>query len=42
MLAKDAEQGWISRLATRYRKTVEEYKDMENNFYSNNSPNDNL
>ena len=26
----------------RCRKAVEEYKDMENNFYSNNAPNDNL
>jgi hypothetical protein len=28
-----------SRLCTRYKKAVEEYKDVENDFYSNNSPN---
>jgi len=25
-----------------YRKVVEKYRDIENDFYSNNSPNDNL
>jgi len=29
-------------LCTRYRKVVEEYKDIENDFYSNNSLNDAL
>jgi len=28
--------------ATRYRKTLEEYKDIENEFYSNDSLNDDL
>jgi hypothetical protein len=32
----------ISRLHTRYKKAVEEYKDIENDFYSNNSLNDDL
>jgi hypothetical protein len=30
------------RLRTRYRKAVGEYKDIENDFYSNDSPNDDL
>ena len=42
MIAKDREKGWLSRLHTRYRKIVGKYKDMENNFYSNDSPNDDL
>jgi hypothetical protein len=31
-----------SLLCIRYTKAVGEYKDIENNFYSNGSPNDNL
>jgi len=42
MLTKDGEQGWIFKLHTRYRKAVGKYKDMKNNFYSNDSPNDDL
>ena len=42
MLAKDGEQGWLSRLHKRYRKAVGEYKNMENDIYSNDSPNDDL
>ena len=26
----------------RYRKAIEDYKDIENDFYSNDSPNDDL
>jgi hypothetical protein len=32
----------LSRLRTRYRKVIEEYKDIKNNFYSNDSLNDDL
>jgi hypothetical protein len=42
LLAKDGERGWLSRLGTRYKKAVGEYKDIENDFYSNDSPNDDL
>ena len=42
MLAKDGEQGWLSRLHKRYRKAVGKYKNMENDIYSNDSPNDDL
>ena len=41
-LAKDEERGWLSRLRTRFRKAVGEYKDIENDFYWNDSPNDDL
>ena len=41
-LAKDGERGWLSRVRTRYRKAVEGYKDIENNFYSNDFLNDDL
>jgi hypothetical protein len=40
-----ASQRWRARIAllrTRYRKAVEEYKDIENDFYSKNSLNDDL
>ena len=37
MLVKDGEQGWFFRLHKRYTKAVEKYKDMENDFYSNDS-----
>jgi hypothetical protein len=39
-LVKDGEREMLSRLPTRYRKAVGEYKDIKNNFYSNNSLND--
>ena len=42
MLVKDGEQGWLSRLHKRYRKAIEKYKDIENDFYSNNSLDDDL
>jgi hypothetical protein len=32
----------LSKLRVRYRKAVGEYKDIENNFYSDNSLNDDL
>jgi hypothetical protein len=31
---------WLSRVHTIYRKIVEEQKDIENDFYANDSPND--
>jgi len=40
LLAKDRERGWLSRLRTRYRKAVGEYKDIEDDFYSNDCLND--
>jgi hypothetical protein len=42
LLAEDGERGWLSRLSTRYQIDVGEYKDIENNFYSNDPPNDDL
>ena len=42
MLAIDEEQGWLSRLYKRYIKAIGKYKDMKNNFYSNNPSNDDL
>jgi hypothetical protein len=41
-LAKDGERELFYRLRTRYRKAVEERKDIENIFYSNDSLNDDL
>ena len=41
-LAKDEEQEWLSRSCTRHRKAVKKHKDAENNFYSNDSLNDDL
>ena len=38
MLAKDGEREWISRLC----KAVGEYKDIESDFHSNDSLNDDL
>jgi len=38
-LAKNRRQEWLSRLRTRYRKNVGMPKDIESNFYGNNSPN---
>jgi hypothetical protein len=35
LLAKDEERELLSRLRTRYRKAVGEYKDIENNFTQN-------
>ena len=40
--AKDGEWEFLSKLCTRYIKVVGEYKDTENNFYSNDSLNDDL
>jgi hypothetical protein len=36
------ERGCLSKLRTRYRKAVGEYKYIESDFYSNGSPNDDL
>ena len=41
-LAKNRRREWLSRVRTRYRKTVGEWKDIENDFYANDSPNDDL
>jgi hypothetical protein len=41
-LAKDGERGRLSRVCTRYKKSVRGYKDIESDFYSNDSPNDDL
>jgi hypothetical protein len=41
-LVKDRKQEWLSRVQTRYRKAIGEWKDIEINFYANDSPNDNL
>jgi len=38
-LAKDEERGWLSRLRTRYGKAVGDHRDIESDFYSNDSPN---
>jgi hypothetical protein len=35
-------QDWLSRVNIRYRKSVERYKDIVSDFYSNGSPNDEL
>jgi hypothetical protein len=42
LASQDGERGWLSRLRTRYRKVVGEYKDIESNFYSNDSLHDDL
>jgi hypothetical protein len=42
LLAKDRKREWLSRVQTRYRKTVGEWKDIKNDFYANDSPNDDL
>ena len=42
MFSKDGEEGWLSRLQIKYRRAVGKNKDMENNFHSNDSSNDNL
>ena len=41
-LAEDEERECLFRLRTKYRKTVEGYKNIENDFYSHDSPNDDL
>ena len=41
MLGKDGEQD-SSLLHKRYKNSVEKYKNIENEFYSNDSPNDAL
>jgi hypothetical protein len=33
---------WLSRVCTRYRKTDGKQKDIESDFYANDSPNNNL
>ena len=42
LYSKDGEPEWFSRLHTKYRKVVGKYKDIENDFYSNDSLNDDL
>jgi hypothetical protein len=37
-LAKNREREWLSRVRTKYRKTVDEWKDIECDFYANDSP----
>jgi tRNA(His) 5'-end guanylyltransferase len=39
---KNRRQEWLSRARMRYRKTVEKWKDIENDFYANDFPNVNL
>ena len=41
-LVKNKRREWLSRVRMRYRKTVEKWKDIENDFYANDSPNDDL
>ena len=41
-LAKDRKREWHSRVQTRYRKIVGEWKDIKSDFYANDSPNDDL
>jgi hypothetical protein len=42
LLAKNRKREWLSGVQTRYRKTIEEWKYMESDFYTNDSPNDDL
>jgi len=42
LYSKDGEPEWFSRLHTKYRKVVRKYKDIENDFYSNDSLNGDL
>ena len=41
-LAKYSRWEWLSRVRMRYRKTVGEWKDTENDIYANDSPNNDL
>ena len=41
-LAKNKRREWLSRVRMRYRKAVGECKDIENDFYANDAPNDDL
>ena len=41
-LAKDEEQEWLSIQFIRYTKAVGKHKDIDNDFYSNDSLNDDL
>ena len=41
-LVKDEGREWLSKLCIRYRKTVGKHKDIEIDFYSNDSLNDDL
>ena len=41
-LVKDRKRKWLSWLHTRYRETIEDQKDIEIDFYSNDSPNSDL
>ena len=41
-LVKNKRQEWLSKVRMRYRKTVGEWKNIERDFYVNDSPNDDL
>lgn len=41
-LAKDGERGSFSKVCERYREAIRAWKDLETDFYLNDSPNDNL
>jgi hypothetical protein len=41
-LSKYKKREWLSRVQTRYKKVIGDWKDIENDFYTNGSPNDNL
>jgi hypothetical protein len=41
-LAKNRRREWFFRVYTRYRKIIGEWKDIESEFYANDSPNDDL
>ena len=41
-LAKNRRQKWLSRVPMKYKKIVEESKKYKNDFYANDSLNDNL
>ena len=41
-LAQDRKREWLSRVHIRYRRIIEEWKVIENDFYVNDSPNGGL
>jgi len=41
-LAKNRKREWLSRVRMRFRKTVGEWKDIENGFYASDSLNEDL
>jgi len=42
LLAKNRRQEWLSRVRTRNRKVVREWRNIESDFYGNSSLNDDL